>query len=134
MAALRDLLEVYGALDEAVAESSNPAIGHRGRQFFPEVLSELRVVSGDRALLLREECRAIPNLGEACREARRARQRSRKAGDKISQAPASAAATEATAVLRTLGRGTHTAGRADADVGIVRAGPQGCRWWRHSPR
>ena len=51
MAALRDLFEVYGALDEAAGKSSNPSIAATLDEFLPKCVEEHRVVSRGRRLL-----------------------------------------------------------------------------------
>ncbi len=53
MTALRDLLEVYGALDEAAAKSGNPSVSATLDEFHPGGLCERRVVPRGREFLFR---------------------------------------------------------------------------------
>ena len=66
MAALRDLLEVYGALDEAAAKSGNPSVAATLDGFLPTASANIGWYREVENFFFREKATQTPNLGEAC--------------------------------------------------------------------
>jgi hypothetical protein len=66
MAALRDLLEVYGALDEAAGKSSNPSTAATLDEFLPKASANTGWYREVEDFFFRENAQQSPNLGEAC--------------------------------------------------------------------
>jgi hypothetical protein len=66
MAALRDLFEVYGALDEAAGKSGNPAVAATLDEFLPKASRNTGWYREIEDFFFRENARHSPNLGEAC--------------------------------------------------------------------
>jgi hypothetical protein len=66
MAALRDLLEVYGALDEAAAQSGNPAVAATLDDFLPRSSENTGWYREVENFFFRDNARQSPNLGRAC--------------------------------------------------------------------
>jgi hypothetical protein len=66
MAALRDLLEVYGALDEAAGNSDNPATAATLDEFVPKASANTGWYREIEGFFFREKAQLSPNLGDAC--------------------------------------------------------------------
>jgi hypothetical protein len=66
MAALRDLFEVYGALDEAAGKSGNPAVAATLDEFLPKASRNTGWYREVEHFFFRENARHSPNLGDAC--------------------------------------------------------------------
>jgi hypothetical protein len=66
MTALRDLLEVYGALDEAAAQSGNPSVAATLDGFLPKASANTGWYREVENFFFREKAKRTPNLGEAC--------------------------------------------------------------------
>src|SRR5258705_9342467 len=66
MTALRDLLEVYGALDEAAAQSGNPSIAATLDGFLLNASANTGWYREVENFFFRERAKRTPNLGEAC--------------------------------------------------------------------
>jgi hypothetical protein len=66
MAALRDLLEVYGALDEAAGQSGNPAVAATLEEFLPGSSANTGWYREVEKFFFGDQARESPNLGQAC--------------------------------------------------------------------
>jgi hypothetical protein len=66
MAALRDLFEVYGALDDAAAKSGNPSVAATLDGFLPNASANTGWYREVENFFFREKAKQTPNLGEAC--------------------------------------------------------------------
>src|SRR4051794_10256928 len=66
MTALRDLLEVYGALDAAAAQSGNPSVAATLDGFLPRASANTGWYREVENFFFREKAKQTPNLGEAC--------------------------------------------------------------------
>jgi hypothetical protein len=66
MAALRDLLEVYGALDEAAGKSGNPSVAATLDEFLPEASANAGWYREIENFFFRENAKRSPNLADAC--------------------------------------------------------------------
>jgi hypothetical protein len=67
MAALRDLLEVYGALDEAAAKSGNPSVAATLDKFIPEASANTGWYREVENFFFGEKAQQSPNLTKACK-------------------------------------------------------------------
>ncbi len=66
MAALRDLFEVYGALDEAAGKSSNPSTAATLDEFLPKASRNPGWYREVEDFFFRENAQHSPSLGDAC--------------------------------------------------------------------
>jgi hypothetical protein len=66
MAALRDLLEVYGALDEAAAKSGDPSVGATLDKFLPKASANIGWYREVENFFFGGKARQSPNLAKAC--------------------------------------------------------------------
>lgn len=66
MAALRDLFEVYGALDEAAGKSSNPSTAAALDEFLPKASRNPGWYREVEDFFFREKAQHSPSLGDAC--------------------------------------------------------------------
>jgi hypothetical protein len=66
MTALRDLLEVYGALDEAAAKSGNPAVAATLDKFIPEASANTGWYREVENFFFGDKAQQAPNLTDAC--------------------------------------------------------------------
>ncbi|MDT7796484.1 MAG: hypothetical protein QOD59_5925 [Mycobacterium sp.] len=66
MTALRDLLEVYGVLDEAAAQSGNSSVAAALDGFLPKASANAGWYREVENFFFREKAKRTPNLGEAC--------------------------------------------------------------------
>jgi hypothetical protein len=66
MAALRDLLEVYGALDEAAGKSGNPSATATLDEFLPKASRNAGWYREVEDFFFREKAQHSPSLGDAC--------------------------------------------------------------------
>jgi hypothetical protein len=66
MTALRDLLEVYGALDEAAAKSGNPAVAATLDGFLPKASANVGWYREVENFFFREKAKQTPSLADAC--------------------------------------------------------------------
>jgi hypothetical protein len=66
MAALRDLLEVYGALDEAAAKSGNPSVAETLDKFLPKASANTGWYREVENFFFGEKAKQTPNLAKAC--------------------------------------------------------------------
>ncbi len=73
MAALRDLFEVYGALDEAAGKSSNPAVAAILDDFLPRSSENTGWYREVENFFFRGNARQSPNLGDGLRKDWRSR-------------------------------------------------------------